>query len=290
MPLTIERRIVERTDNRPCQDFANGLADYITIHETANPDAGASAHASWMFREGGAPYAWHATVDDSVTLEQNPIIYQSLEWSEQGWHAGDGRTGPGNTSSIGIELCVNDGSNLQQTRDSAAQLVAHLRKQGHGKLGVVPHRHWSGKNCPTIILENGLWDAFLKSVANAEITKEAAPPVIDPEPRTVPPLPATPPIHLPPTPPVRKPPVKLVQSALLPPLAQNKRNVVKSAPEILATGSTGGILALINTITPNGVPTEAIIGVLVGAPPILFMIRRYLRDLIKFYKELKSSL
>ena len=77
MSLHIEQRIVERADNHPNVDFENGLADYITIHETANPNAGASAHASWLYRDGGAPYSWHVTVDESMLAR--------WRWSEWPW-------------------------------------------------------------------------------------------------------------------------------------------------------------------------------------------------------------
>ena len=92
----VNKLLIERTDNRPNKRFVGGLADYITIHETGNFAASADAHshARWVHR--AAPYSWHGTVDDVEA-------WQHLDWGEQGWHAGDGRNGPGNTKSIGIE-------------------------------------------------------------------------------------------------------------------------------------------------------------------------------------------
>lgn len=140
--------------NHPNKRFANDFADYITIHETANTNAGANAlgHATWMMNAAG--YSWHVTVDDKA-------IWQSLEWYQQGWHAGDGANGPGNTTSIGIELCVAQGMDFTKVRENAAWLVRHLLSLGHGKKGIVQHNHWSGKNCPTFIRREGIWQKFL---------------------------------------------------------------------------------------------------------------------------------
>ena len=49
-------------------------------------------------------------------------IYQTLPTNETGEHAD--YEGPGNRSSIGIEMCVNRGNNLDITIDRTAQLTA----------------------------------------------------------------------------------------------------------------------------------------------------------------------
>ena len=93
----------------------------ITIHETANYKTGANAemHAKWLYEGGDGEIAYHYTVDDKE-------IYKHLPDNEISFHAGDGEEGVGNTQSIGIELCVNSDSDLEQTRRNAAYLVAKL--------------------------------------------------------------------------------------------------------------------------------------------------------------------
>ncbi|WP_307719717.1 peptidoglycan recognition protein family protein [Paenibacillus thiaminolyticus] len=58
----------------------------------------------------------------------NREIYQHLRDDEQGWHAGDD-SGPGNTPSIGIELCIYQGMDEPKAWQRAAELIAMLAKQ-----------------------------------------------------------------------------------------------------------------------------------------------------------------
>ncbi len=124
-PPAIRELPLSRTDNRPNKPFEGGLAAFITVHQTGNPKPGADAHAHarWMARE--APYSWHATIDDRE-------VWRSLGWGEQGWHAGDGADGPGNATSIGLEICVNEDGDGPAAVRNAAWLVARLRAEGHG--------------------------------------------------------------------------------------------------------------------------------------------------------------
>ena len=164
-----QKKLLARTNNRPNARFRNGLADYITVHMTGNRTAGAdaAAHASWHFTS--APYSWHCTVDDSEA-------WQQLDWGEQGWHAGDG-SGAGNTSSIGLEICMNAGIDQEAAYANGAQVVRELLAMGHGRLGVVQHNHWTGKDCPELIRhEPGRWERFLKQVKEEDM---AADPRVD---------------------------------------------------------------------------------------------------------------
>jgi len=89
--------------------------------------------------------------------------------------------GPGNRSSIGIEMCVNRTNDIAKTVDRTAQLTARLMRQYHIPLShVVPHMYWrmirysdgrdlGHKQCPRILLDHGQlgkkWNAFLEKVA-----------------------------------------------------------------------------------------------------------------------------
>src|SRR4051812_14243039 len=153
---------------------------FITIHSTDNTSRNADALRHALAMQKGLRgrhnrtrfLTWHFTVDDHS-------IYQTLPTNETGEHAD--YEGPGNRSSIGIEMCVNRGNNLGSTIDRTAQLTARLMRQYHIPLAhVVPHMHWrmirysDGRNlgykrCPKILLDHGApgpkWNAFLARVS-----------------------------------------------------------------------------------------------------------------------------
>jgi N-acetylmuramoyl-L-alanine amidase len=150
---------------------------YITIHSTQNRGGTALAHARGMaagsFR-GTSPWnrtgylTWHFTVDDREAI-------QSLPLNIQGEHAD--HDGPGNNTSIGIEICeFGDRRRQAAAIDRAARLTAYLMQRTGVPLShVVPHHHWPQrhfgnhkKNCPHILLDGGRpgprWEAFLRKV------------------------------------------------------------------------------------------------------------------------------
>jgi len=139
----------------------------ITLHNTDNttPKATAEAHARYLLRGScGRQASWHYTVDDKD-------IYQHLRDDEQGWHAGDG-CGQGNSASIGIEICMYAKMDTERCWRNAAWLVAHLLNKHKLPLErVVPHKKWSGKNCPSQILPH--WDKFIGMVREEMRHKQA---------------------------------------------------------------------------------------------------------------------
>ena len=149
--------IAPGADNRP---GGSNPCKYITIHETGNAAKGAdaAAHGAYLDSAAGedALVSWHYTVDDHA-------IVQHLPDYETAYHAGDGKAGPGNTTSIGIEICVNAGGDFAQAQANAASLVRLLMEE-HGIPidRVVQHAHWNGKDCPkTIRATTGAWEGFL---------------------------------------------------------------------------------------------------------------------------------
>ena len=71
----------------------------------------------------------------------------------------------GNTHSIGIESCVNKGSDIYLTMQRLAKLVAKLLDDN--KLGfdrIVQHHYFSGKDCPQTMRTEGYWEHFLDLV------------------------------------------------------------------------------------------------------------------------------
>lgn len=152
-------------------------ATYITIHSTDNRNATALQHATGMARgafKGKSKWnrtgylTWHFTVDDVQAI-------QSLPMNIQGEHAD--HDGPGNRTSIGIEICeLRDPARQARAIDRAARLTAWvMHEEGIPLDHVVPHEHWPQahfhnyqKNCPRILLEHGKpgpkWEAFLQKI------------------------------------------------------------------------------------------------------------------------------
>ncbi|MBQ7307367.1 MAG: N-acetylmuramoyl-L-alanine amidase [Clostridia bacterium] len=74
----------------------------------------------------------------------------------------------GNRNSIGIESCLDEGSNIHLTWQRLAKLVAYLLNKYKLKLrDIVPHQFFSGKLCPHTIIENGCWN-YLVELIKAE--------------------------------------------------------------------------------------------------------------------------
>ena len=74
----------------------------------------------------------------------------------------------GNNNSIGIESCINEGTNIYYTWQKTAKLVAHLMYNNHLTIDdVKQHHYYSGKNCPQTMRMNDMWDYFL-SLVNVE--------------------------------------------------------------------------------------------------------------------------
>lgn len=148
---------------------------FITIHNTANPHPGADAEAHARFvRERGfyrlasgrkRHVSWHFTVDDRRVIKHLPI-------SERAIHAG-----PGNATSIGIEICMHEGIDQPAADLRAERLAAVLMHDlGLGPEAVVPHAHWTGKRCPLLLLDR--FHAFRE--AAAEVAAAIGPDPRDP--------------------------------------------------------------------------------------------------------------
>lgn len=137
----------------------------ITVHNTGNSRKGADAEAHTKYVDNTTAYvSWHFTVDDKQ-------IIQELPTTENAWHAGDGGKGPGNRTSLSIEICENEGVNWKQARANAIDLIIYLMRETGIMLGsVVPHQKWSGKKCPHIILAEG-WTNFIDDI-EYEVTKQ----------------------------------------------------------------------------------------------------------------------
>src|SRR5690625_1490684 len=93
-------------------------AETITVHNTANPKSTARNERNWLTNPiNGSVASYHIVIDEDEVIECIPL-------DENAWHAGDGGQGPGNRTSIGIELC--ESGNYSKTVDNAVQLVSKM--------------------------------------------------------------------------------------------------------------------------------------------------------------------
>ena len=151
--------------------------EYVVVHDTGNPGAGANAemHNRYITNlnndSKSSSISWHFTVDERS-------IYQHLPLDEVAWHAGDGSRkygevyfnndyqawsiGGGNYNGIGIESCIDKGSDYTKTMRILAKLVAELLIDFELSIDrVKQHNHFSGKNCPQVMRENDRWNEFI---------------------------------------------------------------------------------------------------------------------------------
>lgn len=137
---------------------------FITIHATGSTSMNANQFAMGMARglpstkrvgaKRGGRLSWHFTVDGGYAM-------QHLSTYVQGGHADF--NGPGNQTSIGIEMCEYRGVDLNAVMDRTARLTAYLMWKHHIPLShVVPHYHWPRagmkpvhKACPHFLMDNG---------------------------------------------------------------------------------------------------------------------------------------
>jgi len=144
-------------DRRPCIPMT---PKYITIHNTGNPSSTARNERNWLTNFSNTRQAsFHIVVDEREAIECIPL-------NEVAWHAGDGRTGPGNRKSIGIEIC--ESGDYAKTLENASTLVARLlSERGWGVDRLRRHYDWSGKICPRLMYDGGKWtgwNEFLRMV------------------------------------------------------------------------------------------------------------------------------
>ncbi len=175
------QEILELTHGRNRTGILKTSTEYIVIHDTASadPTATARAHANWLKSMTNDPnndqwVSWHFTVDEKEIIQHLPL-------DEVAYHAGDGShvfgdtyfntdynkesIGGGNRNGIGIETCVNYGSDYNITMRKTAKLVAELLIEYNlGIDRVKQHNDFSGKDCPMTMRHAGRWQEFLTLV------------------------------------------------------------------------------------------------------------------------------
>ena len=141
---------------------------YITYHDTANANAGADAqaNANWMVNQYSVTTtarSWHYTVDANKVIHSvpdNEITFQ-------------GDTYEAYTTSIGIETCVNKGTNLDKVWHRMGKLCAQLMiKYNIDVNHIKQHYDWMGKECPHTLRANGLYPYAISLVEGELLVKK----------------------------------------------------------------------------------------------------------------------
>lgn len=178
LPIIVD--ILNYTDGKNRTGITKTSTEYIVVHDTGSPSKGANAtmhnnyikNLNYSTDPDKRVVSWHFTIDDT-------LCYQHLPLDEVAWHAGDGShrygdvytnstynktdcIGGGNYNGIGIESCVDNGTDYTHTMRRLAKLVASLLvKYNLGVDRVKQHWHFSGKNCPQVMRDNNRWNEFI---------------------------------------------------------------------------------------------------------------------------------
>lgn len=141
-----------------------GKVQYITIHNTGT----ISVPIDTTMAEQYARATWpNCNMNDSRVhyYVDGVDCWQLLRDDEVGWHASDGY-GPGNETSIAIEIIMNRDHNEQNRKafERGAMLAAILlNRHGLGIEKLTTHNHWyKSKYCPAHILP--YWSDFVELV------------------------------------------------------------------------------------------------------------------------------
>lgn len=141
---------------------------YIVYHDTGNINPGADAknHADYMVSSGNKSArarSWHYTVDENV-------IYHHIPDDEVTWQ---GDSYDAYAKSIGIETCVNFGSDLYKVWQNTGKLMANLiDKYGLSISSVKQHYEMSGKNCPQTLRTNNLYSYAISLIEGELLVKQ----------------------------------------------------------------------------------------------------------------------
>lgn len=107
----------------------SGKIQGITVHNTyrvavSPKTTPAEQYSRATYYENMGSARVHYYVDDTCA-------WQNLYINEVGWHAGDGNTGTGNSTTVGIEIIMDETDNdyNKKARDNAVKLIAYLLKQ-----------------------------------------------------------------------------------------------------------------------------------------------------------------
>lgn len=162
--LEIKEKIIPDGNKLKPNRKLSGKVEWITVHNTEDineakgtNDAEQYTRATYNGNMGGVTV--HYYIDETD-------CWQLLNEDEIGYHAADGYNGPGNTTSLAIEI-IMDGSGFKTDVDAENRgaLLAAILLHKHGLTidRLTTHNHWYPKKyCPIYILPH--WNQFKDKV------------------------------------------------------------------------------------------------------------------------------
>ncbi|MGG0718658.1 peptidoglycan-binding protein [Robertmurraya massiliosenegalensis] len=167
--MQIKKKLVsQNVINKRSYGYGNPV-NYITIHQTGNTNKGANAqaHANIQSKLNQRSASWHYQVDDKEAI-------QSFEDGVKCWHATDGK-GPGNTTSVAIEICINSDGDYKKAVENAAELTKYLMDKHNLSIkDIKQHHDWYNKNCPAQLragYKGITWSDFLGMVQGVKVVE-----------------------------------------------------------------------------------------------------------------------
>ena len=150
----------------------------VTIHNTNRIAVAAGTTPAEQYTRATWPNCNMGTVRVHYYVDEAGA-WQNLREDEVGWHAADGTYGPGNNTTIAIEIIMNSETDMPDVRseENGALLTALLlRRYGLTTAQVYQHHDWyPKKDCPLYIRPH--WAKFLQRVQtllDAMATEESA--------------------------------------------------------------------------------------------------------------------
>lgn len=165
--LEIKEKIIpDGSRLKPNRKLSNGTGkvEWVTVHNTddideaqGTNDAEQYMRATYNGNMGGVSVQYYIDETD---------CWQLLNEDEMGYHAADGYNGPGNTTSLAIEI-IMDGSgfkaDIEAERRGALLAAILLHRHNLPIDRLTTHNHWySEKYCPAFILPH--WEKFKEQV------------------------------------------------------------------------------------------------------------------------------
>ena len=166
--LAVRDMLLEENEYNLSYKFGQSMpvVKYVTIHNTWGFGSARDEREYLNRRRDKAYVSFHFAVDETE-------IIRIMNLDVVAWHAGDSSRGPGNSSSVGIEICRSRCIGADEWRYRGAEanaviLSAYLLKKfGLGIDSLKKHQDWSGKYCPHRILDENRWDEFKSRVSEA---------------------------------------------------------------------------------------------------------------------------
>ena len=136
----------------------------VTIHNTGRISVANGTTQSEQYTRATWPNCNMGTTRVHYYTDDKEA-WQNLREEEEGWHATDGNNGPGNSTTIAIEI-IMDGTNAdynKKAEDNGARLCAAiLKRHGLDETCIHQHHDWYNKDCPTYIRPH--WSEFVAAV------------------------------------------------------------------------------------------------------------------------------